>query len=151
MKFQKVIRLTAIGGFWLALFSMTMEAKTKVTNQPFGKMPDGTPVEIYTLGDGVDEARIMTYGGVVVSLKAPDRKGKPADVVLGFDNVGRVLRSHHRPLCESHCPRQLYSGWREVFAAPERWHKLSSWRAAWLQQRGLEGKVDRRWSRTHLS
>jgi aldose 1-epimerase len=87
MKFQKVIRLTAIGGFWLALFSMTMEAKTKVTNQPFGKMPDGTPVEIYTLGDGVDEARIMTYGGVVVSLKAPDRKGKPADVVLGFDNV----------------------------------------------------------------
>jgi aldose 1-epimerase len=29
----------------------------------------------------------MTYGGVVVSLKAPDRKGKPADVVLGFDDV----------------------------------------------------------------
>jgi len=87
MKFQKVMRLTAIGGLWLALFSMTTEAKTKVTSQPFGKMPDGTPVEIYTLSDGIHEARIMTYGGVVVSLKAPDRKGKPADVVLGFDDV----------------------------------------------------------------
>jgi aldose 1-epimerase len=87
MKFQKVMRLTAIGGLWLALFSMTTEAKTKVTSQPFGKMPDGTPVEVYTLNDGVHEARIMTYGGVVVSLKTPDRNGKPADVVLGFDDV----------------------------------------------------------------
>jgi aldose 1-epimerase len=87
MKFQKVMRLTAIGGLWLALFSMTTEAKTKVTSQPFGKMPDGTPVEVYTLSDGVHEARIMTYGGVVVSLKTPDRNGKPADVVLGFDDV----------------------------------------------------------------
>jgi len=87
MKFQKVMRLTAIGGFWLALFSMTAEAKTRVTSLPFGKMPDGTPVEIYTLSDGAYEARIMTYGGVVVSLKAPDRNGKPADVVLGFDDV----------------------------------------------------------------
>jgi len=76
-----------VSGLWLALFSMTMEAKTKVTSQPFGKMPDGTPVEIYTLSDGAYEARIATYGGVVVSLKAPDRGGKVEDVVLGFDNV----------------------------------------------------------------
>jgi aldose 1-epimerase len=87
MKFRKIMRLTAIAGFWLALFSMTTEAKTKVTSQPFGKMPDGTPVEIYTLSDGIHEARIMTYGGVLVSFKAPDRNGKAADVVLGFDDV----------------------------------------------------------------
>jgi aldose 1-epimerase len=87
MKFQKIIRLIAIGGFWLAVLSMTTEAKTKVTNQPFGKTPDGTPIEIYTLSDAVCEARIMTYGGVVVSLKAPDRDGKPADVVLGWDDL----------------------------------------------------------------
>jgi aldose 1-epimerase len=97
MKFQKVMRLTAIGGFWLALFSMTMEAKTKVTSQPFGKMPDGTPVEIYTLSDGVYEARIITYGGVVVSLKAPDRNGKPADVVLGFDDLDGYVANFNGP------------------------------------------------------
>jgi aldose 1-epimerase len=87
MNVQKVLQTVAISGLWLALFSMTTEAKTKVTSQPFGKMPDGTPVEIYTLSDGAFEARIATYGGIVVSLKAPDRNGKVADVVLGFDNV----------------------------------------------------------------
>ena len=40
---------------------------------PFGKMPDGTPVEIYTLSDGAYQARIATYGGIMVFLKAPDR------------------------------------------------------------------------------
>ena len=87
MNLQKAMQSVAITAVCLATFSMTMEAKTKVTSQPFGKTPDGTPVEIYTLSDGAYEARIMTYGGVVVSLKAPDRKGTPADVVLGFDDV----------------------------------------------------------------
>jgi aldose 1-epimerase len=50
-------------------------------------MSDGTPVEIYSLSDGAYEARIATYGGIVVSLKAPDRRGKSADVVLGFDDL----------------------------------------------------------------
>src|SRR5271155_2371762 len=87
VSFQKVLRIIAMSGLWLALFSMTAEAKTKVTSQPFGKMPDGTSVEIYTLSDGPFEARIATYGGVVVSMKAPDRSGKIGDVVLGFDDL----------------------------------------------------------------
>jgi aldose 1-epimerase len=87
MNLPRVLQTIAIIGLWLTLFSVTMEGKTKVTSQPFGKMPDGTPVEIYTLTDGAFEARIATYGGIVVSLKAPDRNGKVADVVLGFDNV----------------------------------------------------------------
>ncbi len=74
---------------------MTTEAKTKVTSQPFGKMPDATPVEIYTLSDGAYKAQITTYGGIVVSLKAPDRNGKPADVVVGFDDLdGYVANSN---------------------------------------------------------
>ena len=40
---------------------------------PFGKTLDGTPVSLYTLrnANGV-EARIMTYGGIIQSLKVPD-------------------------------------------------------------------------------
>jgi aldose 1-epimerase len=76
---------------------MTVEAKTKVTSQPFGKMPDGTPVEIFTLADGAYEARIATYGGIVVSLKAPDRNGKLADVVLGFDNLDGYVANFNGP------------------------------------------------------
>jgi aldose 1-epimerase len=67
--------------------------KTGVVNKaPFGKTADGTPVEIYTLRnyDGM-EARIMTYGGTVVSLKVPDKNGKPGDVVLGYDHLSSYL------------------------------------------------------------
>jgi aldose 1-epimerase len=86
-----------MGGLWLALFSMTMEAKTTVTSEPFGKTPDGTPVEIFTLNDGGYEARIATYGGIVVSLKAPDRSGKAVDVVLGFDDVDGYVDNFNGP------------------------------------------------------
>ncbi len=59
-----------------------------MTKQPYGKMPDGAPVDIYTLtnANGM-EARIITYGGAVVSLTAPDRAGKYADIVLGMDSL----------------------------------------------------------------
>jgi aldose 1-epimerase len=97
MSVQTVLRTIAIIGLWLAVFSMTTEAKTKVTSQPFGKMPDGTPVEIFTLSDGAFEARIATYGGIVVSLKAPDRNGKPADVVLGFDDLDGYVANSNGP------------------------------------------------------
>jgi aldose 1-epimerase len=60
-------------------------------------MPDGTPVELYILSDGPFEARIMTYGGIVVSLKTPDREGKPADVVLGFETLDSYIANNNGP------------------------------------------------------
>ncbi len=50
-------------------------------------MPDGTKVEIYTLEEGGIKARIMTYGARLVSLEVPDRSGKVADIVLGYDDL----------------------------------------------------------------
>ncbi|HYA78950.1 MAG TPA: aldose epimerase family protein [Candidatus Nitrosopolaris sp.] len=59
-----------------------------ITQAPFGKTAVGMPVEIYTLRNGHGmEARIMTYGGIVQSLKVPDKNGNLGDVVLGFDNL----------------------------------------------------------------
>lgn len=61
---------------------------TLPASAPFGKTPDGVPVEIYTLHNANGcEAKISTYGGTVTSLIVPDRDGKMADVVLGFDSV----------------------------------------------------------------
>lgn len=58
----------------------------------FGCMPDGTPVKIYTLRNKTGmEARILNYGGIVQSLKVPDRNGHLGDVVLGYDNLGDYL------------------------------------------------------------
>ncbi len=59
-----------------------------MNKKDFGKTPDGTPVELYTLANssGV-EATIMTYGGTVVSLHTPDSHGRSGDIVLGFDHL----------------------------------------------------------------
>jgi aldose 1-epimerase len=73
--------------------TIAMHAATKESD--FGKMPDGAPVRIFTLTNKSGaEARITNYGGIVVSLTAPDRAGKMADVVLGFDSLdGYVAHS----------------------------------------------------------
>jgi aldose 1-epimerase len=65
-----------------------------VTREPFGMTPEGDTVELFTLtnASGV-ELRAMTYGGIIVSLKVPDRDGKPGDVVLGYDSLAGYLRS----------------------------------------------------------
>jgi aldose 1-epimerase len=81
----------------LCSITIAAEAKTTVTHQPFGTMPDGTAVEIYTLTDGAYEARIMTYGGIVQSLKVPDRKGHVDDVVLGFDTLDGYVTNNNGP------------------------------------------------------
>jgi aldose 1-epimerase len=96
MSIKEAVRIILLSGLF-ALVGMAAEAKTKVTSQPFGKMPDGTPVEIYTLSDGAYEARIATYGGVVVSLKVPDRTGKAGDVVLGFDDLEGYVANFNGP------------------------------------------------------
>src|SRR5580698_6055469 len=82
---------------WFAIFAIltmltvTVSAKTRVAKQPFGKTPEGTPVDIYSLSDGKIEAGIITYGGIVVSLRAPDRNGKLDDIVLGCDSVEKYV------------------------------------------------------------
>src|SRR5208283_106809 len=78
---------------WFAVFAAlvfltaNVTAKTRVEKQACGHAPDGTPVDLYSLADGKVEVDIMTYGGIVVSLRTPDRNGKLDDVVLGVDSV----------------------------------------------------------------
>jgi aldose 1-epimerase len=68
------------------------QARTEV-KQDWGKLPDGTAVALYTLKNknGIT-ASISTYGGIVTSLSVPDRNGKFADVVHGFDNLAAYLK-----------------------------------------------------------
>ncbi len=58
----------------------------------FGTTPDGRQVDVFTLTNGKGlRARIITLGGAVLSLEAPDRDGKVADIVLGFEDVAGYL------------------------------------------------------------
>ena len=66
-----------------------------IQQRAFGLTKNAEPVEEYTLAvpSGLT-ARILTYGGILRELLVPDRKGKTADVVLGFDNLGSYLAGH---------------------------------------------------------
>ena len=78
--------------FILAIpMALSAQSHTQVSKQAFGKMPDGMTVELYTLKNGAIEAQMMTYGATVVSLRVPDRTGKVADIVLGFDSLDGYL------------------------------------------------------------
>ncbi|HWD19920.1 MAG TPA: aldose epimerase family protein [Verrucomicrobiae bacterium] len=69
-------------------------AEAEITKAPFGALPDGRAVDIYTLKNSKGaEARIMTYGGIVVSLKMPDRHGQYGDVVLGYDKLDDYVKN----------------------------------------------------------
>jgi len=85
---------TSIAAMVAALVVGSVFGAGSVTSEPFGKTPDGTAVSIYTLinSKGV-EARIMTYGGIVVSLKVPDKTGTLGDIVLGYDNLADYIKA----------------------------------------------------------
>jgi aldose 1-epimerase len=63
--------------------------------RPFGFLPTGEPVHAYTLTNPSGaSATILTLGGIVTSLRVPDRHGAFADVVLGFDNLAAYVAGH---------------------------------------------------------
>jgi len=65
-----------------------------LTSQPWGSSPFG-PVHRYVLSNGDVEIGVLSYGGILQSLRVPDREGRPGDVVLGFDDLESYLR--HSP------------------------------------------------------
>src|SRR5574338_121688 len=92
---ENPMNLRRIATFLLLLFTTAVIAAAQVTKEPFGKTPDGQQVDLYTLRNahGV-EAKITNYGGIVVSLKVPDRNRKFDDVVLGFNDLDSYLKGH---------------------------------------------------------
>jgi len=64
----------------------------KIEKAPFGTV-DGKAVELYTLTNakGV-EMKVTNYGGIVISLKVPDKAGAMGDIVLGFNDVESYIK-----------------------------------------------------------
>ena len=57
----------------------------------FGTTSDGTEVDRYLLRNGDIEVAVLTWGAVVQSVRVPDRRGRRADVVLGYDDLEGYL------------------------------------------------------------
>jgi len=66
-----------------------------INEEQFGQLPDGRDVHLYTLrnSNGI-EAKITNYGGIIVSLKTPDKDGTIENIVLGFDDLESYLDGH---------------------------------------------------------
>lgn len=93
---SKVFLLLVLGMGFLPFLNVMVKAnKFQIRKQPFGKTAEQKPVDLFTLTNAHGaEARIMTYGGIVVSLKVPDRNGNLQDVTLGYDSLEGYLKNN---------------------------------------------------------
>jgi len=59
-----------------------------IEKKAYGKLADGTQIDLYTLTNhhGL-VCKIINFGAIITELHVPDRNGKTADVVLGYDDL----------------------------------------------------------------
>ena len=65
-----------------------------VTTNLFGKLPNGTPVELHTLKSGALEAQLISFGAGIISLRVPDRIGRMENIVLDFPDLAGYVQNH---------------------------------------------------------
>lgn len=68
---------------------VAVPAASEVASRSFGKLSDGREARVFTLANKSGfTAEITDLGGIIVSIRAPDRAGKMADVILGVSSAG---------------------------------------------------------------
>lgn len=66
-----------------------------IEKKEYGTTPAGQKVDIYTLKNQKGmEVNIMTYGGIITSLKVPNKAGVSEDVVIGFNNLEQYTKAN---------------------------------------------------------
>jgi len=91
---KKGIRISILVVMVLCLSGCKREGtKMSINKEAFGTTTNGKKVDLYTLtnANGL-EAKITNYGGIVTSLKVPDRNGNFADIVLGYDTLDEYIK-----------------------------------------------------------
>lgn len=64
-----------------------------ISQKHFDTLPNGAEVIEFILDNGVIEAHILNYGGIIQSLLVSDKNGEKKDVVLGYDNISGYLNN----------------------------------------------------------
>ncbi len=69
------------------------DVKAPAQATPFGKIATGETAQLFSFRNarGI-EVRLTNYGGIITSIRTPDRAGRFADIVLGYDDLGGYLR-----------------------------------------------------------
>ena len=74
---------------------MTTNNGLMIEKKPFGTL-DGKTVDLFVISDGKGtSASIASYGGILVSMAVPDRKGRSADVTLGNSSLEGYLKKNN--------------------------------------------------------
>ena len=60
----------------------------------FGKLDNGDNVFKYLLKNNNCEIEVITYGGIITSIKVPDMNNNLIDIALGFNNLDAYLEGH---------------------------------------------------------
>jgi aldose 1-epimerase len=92
-------RLGAVALLFASLVSFGPAAPTAsgatqpgIVRDVFGTTPAGVRIDRYTLTNGRGmRVRIITYGGIIQTIETPDRRGRTANVALGFNNLTDYL------------------------------------------------------------
>jgi aldose 1-epimerase len=114
----------------------TRVSRVRLERDSFGATTNGEAINRFTIANDSIEMQTITYGGIITSLRVPDRSGVSADVVLGFDSlagyerespyfgaiIGRYANrlAHGRftldgvthQLATNHGAHHLHGGWR---------------------------------------
>ncbi|RYG75072.1 galactose mutarotase [bacterium] len=87
---QLLAASTLLGGFGA---HAAQAAPISIVKAPYGVLPDGAKVSLFTLTNSKGaQVKITNYGAVVTSLRVPDKKGRLGDVLLGYDNLEGVRK-----------------------------------------------------------
>ncbi|MDQ8193600.1 galactose mutarotase [Coraliomargarita sp. SDUM461003] len=127
-----------------------------ITSTPYGTLPSGEAVDLFTLtnANGLS-AEVTNYGAILVSLNVPDREGALTDVVLGKDSLEDYLAGH--PCFGSICGRVAgriggasfeldgktypleanYEGISNLHSGPEGFHTML-WKAEIIEDFGVQ-------------
>jgi aldose 1-epimerase len=87
---QEKLRMKLLHVMLLCMVSAV--ANAAVTHSIFGKLPDGSVVEEYTLTSPSVELKVISYGARVVALDTKDRNGKMGDIALGYNSIDGYLK-----------------------------------------------------------
>ena len=87
----------ALSIFAMALLLVSCGPKKKevklIPAENFNMIVDGKNVSLYTLHNGFLTMQVTNYGGRVVALWVPDRRGSYEDVVLGYDRIEKYMNN----------------------------------------------------------
>jgi len=95
--YRSSLSLSAVAALFLGACTVAPQTgapapTTGAVSTQFGTLPNGQSTQLFTLRNahGI-EIQLTNYGGIITSLKTPDRAGRFADIVLGYDNLAAYV------------------------------------------------------------